>query len=90
MEMEIRPGIQLVAIKQDHKTEKITVLRQKGGINYDPAGLKKALQDLRDFIAFDLSSYLSDDITAKELSEKIYVLDFLVRGVEFEEMEVLV
>ena len=39
MEMEIRPGIQLVAIKQDHKTEKITVLRQKGGINYDPAGL---------------------------------------------------
>ena len=45
---------------------------------------------LPDFIAFDLSSYLSDDVTAKELSEKIYVLDFLVRGVEFEEMEVLV
>lgn len=92
MEKDIFTGMQLVALKpeKEQKREKITVMRQKQGVTYDPKSLKEALQELRDFIAFDLSSYLSNDITAKALSDKILVLDFLVRGVEFEEMEVLV
>lgn len=91
MEKDLFTGARLMVVKpEERKREKIVVMCQKEGVTYGPERLKKALQELRDFIAFDLPVFLSDDITAKELSEKVFVLDFLVRGVEFKEMEVLV
>lgn len=90
MEKKLYPGLRLMAVNEEPKKETITVMRQTGGLQYKPEGLKKALTELRDFVAFDMPTFLSSDVTAKELADKMFVLDFLVRGVEFEEVEVLV
>lgn len=91
MEKDLFAGVQLMAVKpEEQKREKLTVMQQTCGEQYTPAGLKKALTELRDFVAFDMPTFLSDDVTAKELADKMFVLDFLVRGVEFKELEVLV
>jgi hypothetical protein len=47
---------------------------------------------LRDFVAFDLAAELGEQssITAWRLSSELMPLDYLIREVEFKEVEVLV
>ncbi len=84
----------MIAVKKDMKHEKImTVVPKQGQVMaYSPDELKKALQALRDFVAFDLAAELGEQssITAWRLSSELMPLDYLIREVEFKEVEVLV
>lgn len=87
-------GAELIAIKKEHKREKMLSVIPKQGqmLAYSPDDLKKALQALRDFVAFDLAAELGEEssITAWRLSSELMPLDYLIREVEFKEVEVLV
>lgn len=84
----------MIAVKKDMKREKImTVVPKQGQIMaYSPDELKKALRALRDFVAFDLAAELGENssISAWRLSSELIPLDYLIREVEFKEVEVLV
>ena len=86
--------VEMIAVKKDMKREKImTVVPKQGQVMaYSPDDLKKALQALRDFVAFDLAAELGEQssITAWRLSSELMPLDYLIREVEFKEVEVLV
>lgn len=86
--------VEMIAVKKDMKREKImTVVPKQGQIMaYSPDELKKALQALRDFVAFDLAAELGENssISAWRLSSELIPLDYLIREVEFKEVEVLV
>lgn len=86
--------VEMIAVKKDMKREKMmTVVPKQGQIMaYSPDDLKKALQALRDFVAFDLAAELGENssITAWRLSSELIPLDYLIREVEFKEVEVLV
>ena len=88
-------GVQLMAVRpEEQKREKVIVMQPKnGGLPaYDPQALKDALEALRDFVAFDMAAELSTEatITAWRLSSELMPLDYLIREVEFKEVEVLV
>lgn len=84
----------MIAVKKDMKREKMmTVVPKQGQIMaYSADELKKALQALRDFVAFDLAAELGENssISAWRLSSELMPLDYLIREVEFKEVEVLV
>lgn len=86
--------VEMIAVKKDMKREKIMTVAPKQGqvMAYSPDDLKKALQALRDFVAFDLAAELGEQssITAWRLSSELMPLDYLIREVEFMEVEVLV
>lgn len=86
--------VEMIRVKKDMKREKILTVVQKQGqvLAYSPDDLKKALQALRDFVAFDLAAELGEQssITAWRLSSELMPLDYLIREVEFKEVEVLV
>ena len=86
--------VEMIAVKKDMKREKIMTIAPKQGqvMAYSPDDLKKALQTLRDFVAFDLAAELGEQssITAWRLSSELMPLDYLIREVEFKEVEVLV
>lgn len=86
--------VEMIAVKKDMKREKMmTVIPKQGQIMaYSPDELKKALQALRDFVAFDLAAELGENssISAWRLSSELMPLDYLIREVEFKEVEVLV
>lgn len=95
MEKDLFAGVQLMAVKpEEQKREKVIVMQQKKGNvpAYDPQALKDALEALRDFVAFDMAAELSTKatITAWRLSSELMPLDYLIREVEFKEVEVLV
>ena len=71
----------------------MTVVPKQGQVMaYSADELKKALQALRDFVAFDLAAELGENssISAWRLSSELMPLDYLIREVEFKEVEVLV
>lgn len=84
----------MIAVKKDMKREKMmTVVPKQGQVMaYSADELKKALQALRDFVAFDLAAELGENssISAWQLSSELMPLDYLIREVEFKEVEVLV
>ena len=84
----------MAKITEEQKREKVIVMQQKKGNVpvYDPQALKDALEALRDFVAFDMAAELSTEatITAWRLSSELMPLDYLIREVEFKEVEVLV
>lgn len=86
--------VEMIAVKKDMKREKMmTVVPKQGQIMaYSSDELKKALQALRDFVAFDLAAELGENssISAWRLSSELMPLDYLIREVEFKEVEVLV
>ena len=86
--------VEMIAVKKDMKREKMmTVVPKQGQIMaYSAEELKKALQALRDFVAFDLAAELGENssISAWRLSSELMPLDYLIREVEFKEVEVLV
>ena len=86
--------VEMIAVKKDMKREKIMTVAPKQGqvMAYSEDELKKALQALRDFVAFDLAAELGEQssITAWRLSSELMPLDYLIREVEFKEVEVLV
>ena len=86
--------VEMIAVKKDMKREKMmTVVPKQGQIMaYSADELKKALQALRDFVAFDLAAELGENssISAWRLSSELMPLDYLIREVEFKEVEVLV
>ena len=86
--------VEMIRVNKDMKREKILTVVQKQGqvLAYSPDDLKKALQALRDFVAFDLAAELGEQssITAWRLSSELMPLDYLIREVEFKEVEVLV
>lgn len=86
--------VEMIAVKKDMKREKMmTVVPKQGQVMaYSPDELKKALQALRDFVAFDLAAELGENssISAWRLSSELIPLDYLIREVEFKEVEVLV
>ena len=86
--------VEMIAVKKDMKREKMmTVVPKQGQVMaYSPDDLKKALQALRDFVAFDLAAELGEQssITAWRLSSELMPLDYLIREVEFKEVEVFV
>lgn len=69
--------------------QRIIEIYQSDSIDYNAEELKKALRGLRDYIAFDLSAYLDDEITAKQLAGKLFVLDYLVRSTDIKDKEVV-
>jgi hypothetical protein len=86
--------VEMIAVKKDMKREKMmTVVPKQGQVMaYSADELKKALQALRDFVAFDLAAELGENssISAWRLSSELMPLDYLIREVEFKEVEVLV
>ena len=95
MEKDLFAGVQLMAVKpEEQKRKKVIVMQpRKSEIPaYDPQALKDALEALRDFVAFDMAAELSTEatITAWRLSSELMPLDYLIREVEFKEVEVLV
>ena len=86
--------VEMIAVKKDMKREKMmTVVPKQGQIMaYSADELKKALQALRDFVAFDLAAELGENssISAWRLSSELMPLDYLIREVEFKEVEVVV
>ena len=96
MEKDLFTGARLMMVKpEEQKRERVIVMRpNKPGMifTYDPEALKKELQALRDFVAFDMAAELNEDasISAWTLSAQLMPLDYLIREVEFKEVEVLV
>lgn len=87
--------VQLMAVKpEEQKRQKVTIMQPKNGdcLTYDYSALQEALQETRDFVAFDMAAELHAEatITASELSLKLMPLDYLIREVEFKEVEVLI
>ena len=86
--------VEMIAVKKDMKREKMmTVVPKQGQVMaYSEDERKKALQALRDFVAFDLAAELGENssISAWRLSSELMPLDYLIREVEFKEVEVLV
>ena len=95
MEKDLFAGVQLMAVKpEEQKREKVMVMQQRNGAipAYAPEALKEALEALRDFVAFDMAAELSTEatISAWRLSSELMPLDYLIREVEFKEVEVWV